>query len=80
MGHKSPQRVRETMHEYIRNIENSIGDPLLLPHKIVNFWIPIKDGDSRVEILYPSTQLSEYQREKYNKRMSDFLYEEENPF
>lgn len=49
IGTKSPQKAREVMHEVINLYQPKPEDA----DKIISYWIPIREGESRVECIYP---------------------------
>lgn len=65
VGGQSPQKARETLaklnHLYTRtDAEQQYEDKF--------FFMPIKNGENRIELLYPTPFLTEEQAEKIHER------------
>lgn len=71
---KSPQHVREILTEYYKMLEHrQTTDSAKSPYDEKHFVLPIKNGDSKVELLYPQPLITESNvsalYEKYMERM-----------
>ncbi len=74
VGNKSPQRVREILAEFSQKLKRE--DPFNREQYEERYFVfPIKDGDTRMELLYPSPFLREEQAEalyeKYYERFQE---------